>query len=162
MMNIKKKGQLKMAETIGALFVFFILLSIGLLAYMNYKKLDIQQKEEEYNRQIAVETALRISSMYELSCTTADVESTSCVDILKLNQTLLMLQNPQTRLLYSPVLSNTEVTLYELYPEKRNWSISKDLSADSNYDEFNIPVNILDPISEQKSYGYYQIRVGTS
>ncbi len=73
-----------MFETIGVLFVFFILLAFGLIFYAGFQKDSTQGIQDEHVELKLVSIAQTISSLPELKCSEQDSIDENCYDLLSL------------------------------------------------------------------------------
>jgi len=126
--NINRKAQLKMAENIGILVIFFILLVVGLVFYMRVQKEDVKIEASAKVSSDALVTAQRIASLPEIQCS-EPVESESgkqdCIDIYKLygfsNLKLDILEDFNSY--YFDIFRYSNVTVREIYPSQNEWNI---------------------------------------
>ncbi len=74
-----------MTETIAVMFIFFILLSLGIVFYAKYSQRQADTAEHERFGQKAMDMTLQAVFLPELICTNADAETGSnCMDLQKL------------------------------------------------------------------------------
>ncbi|MFC1723967.1 hypothetical protein ACFL0V_07565, partial [Nanoarchaeota archaeon] len=80
----KRKAQIKMGETIAILFIFFILLVVGAVFYMNIARSSMKKDIQESYDLKAIELAQVISFLPEVQCTESNVVRASCFDLYKI------------------------------------------------------------------------------
>ena len=74
-----------MTETIAVMFIFFILLSLGIVFYAKYSQGQAQAAEHERFGNKAMDMTLQAVFLPELICTNAEAETESnCMDLQKL------------------------------------------------------------------------------
>lgn len=74
-----------MTETIAVMFIFFILLSLGIVFYAKYSQKQAEAAEHERFGQKAMDMTLQAVFLPELICTNAEAETGSnCMDLQKL------------------------------------------------------------------------------
>src|SRR3989338_11111792 len=79
-----KKAQIQMGETIGVVFVFMILVTLGFIFYGFVAKTGAQEKQQENVQLDAVKKAQIISSLPELQCSEDNDVTENCVDYYRL------------------------------------------------------------------------------
>ena len=119
----KKKGQMQMMETIGVLFIFFILVVFGMIFYFKYQQIALQDKQEELTAARAMDTTLVALFLPELQCSRAEAESEdNCIDISKLqalNETMSSYSNDY----YFNIFSYSRIYVEMVYPTNYSWTI---------------------------------------
>jgi hypothetical protein len=118
-----KRAQVRMAETIGVLFIFFVLLLFGIIFYYQYQKVAIKERQEEILATRAMDTTLKTLFAPELFCSKGDAEpEANCFDLHKLehaNETFFL----HTTDYYYDVFSFSKITVVQLYPDLDNWTL---------------------------------------
>lgn len=158
---IGRRAQIKMGETIAIMFVFFILLVIGAVFYMNLQRTTVHREIEEAYQLRAVELAQTISFLPEAQCTESNVVKASCFDLYKLiglsvvaNKTL----NPGGFDFYSREFGTTTIKLVKLYPPGGEWVL-----FDNPKEEFasapveHIPISLYNTTSDNYYFGVLEI-----
>src|SRR3989338_2459293 len=79
-----RRGQVQMGETIAVLLVFFFLIVIGMVFYVNVIKSKSAAAKDENSQLEAVSALKRALTLPELSCSRQDISTGDCVDLLKL------------------------------------------------------------------------------
>ena len=81
---MKRKGQVRMTETIAVLFIFFILVLFGIIFFYKYQTIALKEQQEELLGARAIDTTLKVLFMPELSCTKGEAEpEDNCFDLIK-------------------------------------------------------------------------------
>lgn len=103
-----------MTETIAILFIFFILVALGISFYAKYTTIAFEEQQGELLRQKAIRTTLHALFLPELICSqgTAELEE-NCVDMLKARHFPEIADD-----YYFDIFSYATVSLHQLYPEE--------------------------------------------
>jgi len=113
---MKKKSQMQMMETIGVLFIFFILVAFGFKFYgivmqKNYDKMMYEQFQLN-----TIQVAQSVAFMPELKCSEDIVkEREDCIDLLKLLGAKDIINDNKVD--YYDSLGYAKVTVDQIYPE---------------------------------------------
>jgi len=122
-MDKKKKAQIHMTETIAVLFIFFILVSLGIVFYYKYSQVAFKEKQQELLANRAIETVLYTLFLPELECSKGEAESEdNCVDVMKLrqaNNTFLKYLDDY----YFDLFSFSTIMVHQTYPKNQTWVI---------------------------------------
>ncbi|MBI2666156.1 hypothetical protein HYX13_00940 [Candidatus Woesearchaeota archaeon] len=122
----RKRGEVQLMETISILFIFFILVSLGILFYAKYKSVAFQHQQDAFQEARARELTLRIVYLPELQCSKSQAEAEEhCVDMLKVNGLEDWKNTLEEKFTdyYFDIFSYAKVTLYQIYPEEQEWEI---------------------------------------
>ncbi|NOZ80661.1 MAG: hypothetical protein GXP63_03215 [DPANN group archaeon] len=79
-----RKAQIQMGETIVVVFIFIILITFGIIAYVNQQTSNIDEQKSEQNGLRATEVVLRALYLPEIRCSFDDVPVHNCIDLGKL------------------------------------------------------------------------------
>ena len=79
-----KKAQIKMTETFAILFIFFILLVLVVSFFAKFQKVGFDRAKAEKTDLRSIETVQKVASLPELQCSTKDIVTEACYDLLKL------------------------------------------------------------------------------
>jgi hypothetical protein len=156
-----RKAQIKMGETIAIMFVFFILLIVAAVFYMNLQRSTVKREIQEVYELRAVELAQTISFLPEAQCTESNVVRASCFDIYKLiglsqvtNQTL----NPAGHLLYAREFGTTTIKLVKLYPTGGEWMLYDNPKLNfTNAPVTHIPIMLFNTTSDKYYFGVLEV-----
>jgi len=103
-------------ETIGVLFIFFVLVLFGLIFYFKFQQISLEQKEEELLANDAMDITLTALFMPEFQCSRGSAESEdNCIDMSKLrafNQTISDYINDY----YFNIFGFSKISITEVYP----------------------------------------------
>jgi hypothetical protein len=122
---MKKKAQIQMMETISTLFIFFILIVIGLIFYFNLAKTSIQEKTDQFQDLSRVQVAQLASTLPELQCSQENVIKANCFDMMKLDSASkengIVYTNKN---FYFDLMLFSNITVRNIYPEQvKEWNI---------------------------------------
>jgi hypothetical protein len=147
-----------MMETIAVMFVFFILVVLGFVFYSNVLKGNIEIQREESIQLQAIEVAQRASTLPELQCSEDNIVSDNCIDLLKLEAAAEAIQDNE--LFYFDRLLFSKITVREVYPESYQWMLyDRPLDDFSDKIVSNIPISLLDPITNKNSFGVMTVEL---
>ena len=159
--KVSRKSQIKMGETIAIMFVFFILLIIGAVFYMNIQRTTVQREIAEAYELRAVELAQTISFLPEAQCTESNVVKASCFDLYKLiglSEVSDKALNPKGFDFYSREFGTTTIKLIKLYPPGGEWVL-----FDNPKEDFvsapveHIPISLYNTTSDKYYFGVLEI-----
>jgi hypothetical protein len=116
----QRKGQINMMETIGVLFIFFILVLFGLIFYFKFQEVSFSQKEVERSAFNAIDLTLVTLFLPELQCSDGIAEADdNCVDIIKLRALQEIMQNDDLNYrneYYFNLFGYSTITVREVFP----------------------------------------------
>ena len=121
-----KKAQMQMMETIGVIFIFFVLIMFGSIFYFKFQEISFQNKQEELLAQQAMDTTLITLFFPEVQCSQGDSEAEdNCIDMVKvraLNQ--MMDENPRyVTDYYFNIFGYANISVNMVYPINYSWNI---------------------------------------
>jgi hypothetical protein len=153
-----RKAQIKMGETIAIMFVFFILLIVGAVFYMNLQRSTVTREIQEAYELRAVELSQIISFLPEAQCTDSNVVKASCFDIYKLIGLSKVTATPKGLTLYEREFGTTTIKLIKMYPEGGEWIL-----YDNRKEEFtsapvtHIPLALYNTTSDKYYFGILEV-----
>jgi len=148
-----KKAQIMSMETIAVLLVFFIILMFVFIFYISFRSGAIEEKQEEFHSQQAVQIAMEVANLPELECSGAGIElGVDCFDKLKIEALSDLMQGSiELRAgIYQEKFGNSKIMIREIYNmgqiKETNWTIY-DREPENKKDEFVFQnlVSIHDP-----------------
>jgi len=141
-----------MLETMAVLFIFFLLVVMGLVFYAKVLSGNIDFQKEESIQLNAIEIAQRASSLPELQCSLDNIVSDNCIDIIKLDVASDILV--ENEVFYYDRLLFSRITVREIYPGNNEWTLYDRPREDSEDKRVTqIPISLFDPISNKNSFG---------
>ena len=152
----RTRAQVQMGETIAILLVFFFLIVIGLIFYVNVIKAKAVVAKEENSQLEAISVLKKTISLPELQCSRQDIVSSYCIDLLKLEAASALM--PQNQEHYFDILGFSTVSVREVYPISRNYTLYRSsLEKYTSKSSTNTPISLLDPISGTSAFGIITI-----
>ena len=157
-----KNAQIQMLETISVLFIFFVLVLIGLVFYSSIIRSNIEIQKEESVQLKAIEVAQRSSSLPELQCSEDNIISDNCIDIIKLEAAIEVMRENEIH--YYDRLLFSRITVTRIYPEnivgKSEWTLyDRSLEDFSNKILTNIPISLFDPVENKNTFGVMTVEL---
>jgi len=145
-----------MAETIAILFVFFVLIIIGIIVYGTYQRFSLKTTAEEVEESQMVDIAKNIPNLAEIRCSTAAREVTNCIDVIKLESFAEFINesnDPVKIKHYKDLLGNSNLTVIEAYPNATSEPINfyDSYTEREEYRTILVPVSLYFP--EEDTYG---------
>ncbi len=158
----RKKGQVQMMETIAVLLIFFILVVLGIMFYARVMRGNLAIEQEEALQLNAIQAASRASSLPELQCSEDNIVSDNCIDLLKLEAAAPIIRQPANEIYYYDKLLFSKITIYEVYPNDRDWTLyNRELTDYSNKIITNVPIRLFDPITDKSAFGVMHVEYYT-
>lgn len=108
-----KKGQLQVQETILVLFIFIVILLIGMIVFYRFSLQGLEEKRLNNERMRFNTMLVTIPEMAEITCSIYSQE-VSCIDIYK----LIAFKGINER--YRDRLGYMNITIYNIYPERND------------------------------------------
>ncbi len=126
--RMKKKSQMKMGESIGIIFIFILLVALGIVFWTKIKSATIQEQIGEEQTLQAIQVAQEISFLPEVQCSSENIISDNCFDIMKMEAMIEFLTQPplndEAMEYYSQVFRNSRLFVEVVYPYPgRNWTL---------------------------------------
>ena len=161
---MNKKAQTQIFETIAVLFVFFMLVAIGIVFYANIYKKNLQSEQEAQSQSKSVTISQRAMFLPELQCSDNNIIKDNCIDLLKLDSATAVVNSKESyKLDYYDLLEYSDVSVQEIYPDQsRKWKLySRKITNFKNSFITNAPVSLYDPASKSYSFGILTIETMT-
>lgn len=112
-LKMTKKAQLHLMESTVVMFVFFLLVMVGLTVYSNYQNAKIERIRIEMNEQKAVQIAKKVLFTPEIECSNNNARTLDCIEIQKLKPFVERVkQNPAY---YRQEFGNAKVSVRWVY-----------------------------------------------
>ena len=154
----ERKSQIKLGETIAIMFVFFILLIVGAVFYMNLQRTTVARDISEAYELRAVELAQIISFLPEAQCTTFNDVKASCFDIYKLISLGKVTATPKGLDVYSVEFGTTKIDLLVIYPFESNWTLYNNPKKDfKDAPVTHIPISLYNSSSDKYYFGVLEV-----
>lgn len=151
-------AQIKMGETIAIMFVFFILLIVGAVFYMNLQRTTATREISEAYELRAVELAQVISFLPEAQCTESNVVKASCFDSYKLKGLARVTATEEGKQLYENEFGKTKIKLIQVYPNSAEWVLYENKKENFvSAPVTNIPIMLFNATSDKYYFGVLEI-----
>jgi len=109
-----KRSQIQIGETIAVLFVFIILVFVGLIVYSGFERSKIRQKTEEHIGISATEVAQRALFLPEVACSSENIQRFNCFDMIKLEKSHAIMD--ANFLMYRDLLLESRIIVRKVFP----------------------------------------------
>ncbi len=157
------KAQMHMMETIAVLLIFFVLVLIGIIFYVNVMKGNLEIEAEEARQLEAIEVAQRAIHLPEVQCSKGmDIVTSDCVDVLMMEAFDSEGIVSKNQLYYHDRLGFSKIVVREIYPNenKPEW-VLYNLSLDKFKDKMTtyLPVSLKHSKENKYSFGIMQVDV---
>ena len=126
-MKQNKKGQMQMMETIGVIFIFFVLILFGSIFYFKFQEISFQERQEKLLAQKAMDITLISLFLPELQCSKGISEAEdNCVDLTKVRALQTALSGGGSNFIndyYFNIFGFANISVTMVYPEEYTWTI---------------------------------------
>jgi hypothetical protein len=148
---MNRKSQ-QMFEMIAVLFVFMILVAMGLVFYAKFRSSSMENDKSETSMLRAVKASQTILGMPELQCTSNNVVLEGCIDYYKASTFAASSKS------YFDALGASSIILTQAYPANPYYTVLYNATPLkwSRKGVINLPVIIYNPMvksSQSKSFG---------
>ncbi len=159
-----KKSQIQLAESIGVIVVITFLMVMGIVVYHRFRQESIQEQIREKKEIDAVSLSNTITSLPELKCSAFSSEGVSCLDLYKIKAISGYLKQKDNEInyyrdYYYDYFYNANISVMQVYPEEKTYTIYYEEGSTSNIDQIQVPVTIYDPVDETNGFGFLVIKV---
>ncbi|MBI4441330.1 hypothetical protein HY639_04120 [Candidatus Woesearchaeota archaeon] len=103
-----------MGENIAVLLVFTVLLVLGIIFYVQYKRGTVSEEVREQRIKSAIETAQRIAYLPEVQCSEDGIQRENCYDKAKIEAASDVMKNDKN--FYYSILGYSTVEIELVYP----------------------------------------------
>jgi len=161
--KLLRKAQIQTMETIAVLFIFFILIGLGLIFYGSYQKGKLNTKLVEIQSSKSIRLAQTVLNLPELASTRKGVSGSYVIDELKLDSLKFVIGNNQELRygLYQQKFGNSKISVKKIYPKTQEWIIyDNGIQEIKSQYTFFIPISIYNPLnlpSGTYSYGLLEV-----
>lgn len=166
-----KRGVMEMAETVGALFVFFILLILGVVFYARSTTVSTEESIAESFTKKSIAVSQVVMNLAELQCSRDNVIIPNCLDYerVKALEKLILYQKStdEDELVlgdkavqyYFDQFSFSTIELHVLFPEELDPIVFYDnppLNQQASSAIF-APISVYHPVEDIRSFGYLKV-----
>ena len=155
-MNLNRKSQIQVFETMAVLVIFFILIFIGFIFYGRMVRTDIGKESYQLSQLKSISTAQKVMFFPELQCSDDSLVTENCIDRLKLDSAAKVMRDNE--LYYYDMLEFSEINISTIYPNEQKWTVYS-RKPDTFKSRFitNVPVLIYDPLAKRNDFGIITI-----
>lgn len=153
-----KKSQIHMAESIAVLFIFFLMIGFGFIFYGRIQKTSLEETKSKNLDLESIEVTQRVSFLPELQCSSKNVITDNCIDVIKLNALITRLTPELQEELYFDVFKYSNITIIQIYPEEKRWVLYENIKEDASFVFTPVPISLYDPTTKKYSFGVLEVR----
>ncbi len=160
---MNKKAQIRLTETIAILFIFFILVALGIIFFYKYNQVAVKEKQQELLQARALDTTLKVLFLPELQCSKAEAEpEQNCMDLMKVRAAADVFSQ-HTSDYYIQLFSFSRISLHQVYPEREEWILYDKPAPDAEGNRVNtffiVALRDLGEAANAYGYGYLNVTV---
>ena len=149
-----------MGESVGILFIFFILVMFSFVFYMNVMQSSAKSDSEENIQLKAIGIAQKASFLPELQCSEENIRQENCIDLLKLEASANLLS--ENNLYYYDIFEFSDIKVKRVFPfgNAHEWILYNHSSSNysSKLSTF-IPTSLYDPETKKYDFGVLSVEV---
>ncbi len=151
---------MQMGETIAVLVVFFFLLVIGMVFYVNIATTKVEESRYKNTELEAVNVMKRALSLPELQCSHNNIVDEACVDRYKLYAADAAVEaNPSA---YFDLFGTSTITIFQIYPAPLSGEepvLLYDFKPATYSSRLNTstPISIYHPLTRTHAFGLMEI-----
>ncbi len=148
-----------MGENIAVLLVFTVLLVLGIVFYVQYKRGAIQDELREQRIKTAIEIAQRIAYLPEVQCSEDGIQRENCYDKAKVKGASTIIKNNPN--FYYGVLGYSTVEIASLYPspEEKTMLYDNKKPGMTSQELTQIPIALYVPEDDRYVFGVLRVVV---
>lgn len=154
------KAQVKFFETIGVLIIFFMLLVISFVFYMNYQKGQFRIQQEQKAVLASTEMASKSFLMPEFDCSILGAKVPNCYDKFKLRAFEALVKDSEAvRTNYFSIFGFATINITNVQPGGEYFTVydSRPLGKEPKRNIYRTTSCLLDPISGACSFGVVEV-----
>ncbi len=156
--DASRQGQLKMTETIGVMFVFFVLVIFGFIFYAKVEGVNYKGAVQDENEKKSVEIAQRAATLPELQCSSNNIVTDNCFDILKLDAMSSALKaDNNLQVTYYDYFESSKLLVKQLYPANKEWVLYQRTVNNTGSLFTPLPISLYDPITKRYNFGVLEV-----
>lgn len=158
-MFTKKKGQIEMSETVIAVFIFLVIFIIVFGFY--YSQFTSSIKASAYKEK-DTENLLLISAVMgsaEFYCSNNNVVENGCLDVTKINNFVVLMDNDGFANFYKNVFRNSRISVQQVYPKELDEIVFYEVGESSERFVRNVPILLYYPSLKEYNIGMLKVEV---
>lgn len=147
-----------MGENIAVLLIFTVLLVIGIIFYVQYKRGSMSDEIREQKIKSAIETAQRIAYLPEVQCSEDGIQRENCYDLTKIMAASKVIQDEKN--FYYGILGYSLVEVDKLYPDTGKITLYDNKKPGTvNQEISQIPIALYVPYEDRYIFGVLKVTV---
>lgn len=152
---IKMKAQMKIAENIMIMVVFFILLVLGFVFYARVSGGTIQKEAAEFRQKESIKVSQRAAYLPETRCSKMNKVIDDCFDIFKLEFAAeIMETDDDVKLYYFDTFGYAKIFIEEIYPDEKVYMLYDNVPEEySSKFSTPIPVSLFNASADSFALG---------
>jgi hypothetical protein len=155
------RAQIKMAETIAILVIFFFLVVFGFAFYVRIQGSSFIRQNDENSDLKSIQIAQKASFLPELQCSFKNVQKDNCFDLLKVDSFSVMLNKTEGDVYqhYYDVFGMSEIRIAKLYPADKEYVLYRpNLTGLEAYKMHRVPVSLYDATAKMYYFGLLTVK----
>lgn len=154
-LNKMKKSQVRIGETIAIMFIFIIIVVLGFGFYARIQRFSVASEIEETTDLRAIEITQLASHLAALQCSSKNIVVSNCFDILKIEAFRGVIEN--NKIYYYDEFLFSQITVEQIYPNKRTWTIYNNSREDSSASFTPVPILLYNSTSKIYNLGVLEV-----
>ncbi len=146
-----------MMETIAIMLIFFVIIVIGFTFYIKTSGYSQGQKIAKVQELESIRVSQAISFLPELQCSSKNIVKDNCFDMHKLNAFINL---PNKNNVYYPFFYYSDITVSEIYPSNKEWSVYNRTRSGSSY-KTSIPILLYNATTRSNAFGILDVKYYT-
>lgn len=150
-----------MGETIAILVIFFFLIIFGFSFYVRLQGTTIATMEKENADLKSIQIAQKASFLPELQCSSKNVQTDNCFDLIKIYAFSKLLNNTEADFYhyYYDVFGYTNISIKKVYPPGKEYNLYlPNVTGRGAYKLYRVPVSLYNATSRTYSFGVLSVR----
>ncbi|MFC1648981.1 hypothetical protein ACFL1B_06030 [Nanoarchaeota archaeon] len=158
------KGQIQTGELIMVIMIVMVLIIMGLVGYASFRKSGAEETQMDFAELRTVDVAQEIIGMEELKCSQSRESSSQCVDVLRIESFVGMMEGLPATSPVSNFYSNkfgpvkieiTQVYPAPVFPQPAYWLLYDGTPIEfTSATPLQLPVYLYDPVEQHNAFGY--------
>ena len=155
-----KRAQLRMAESIIILFIFFILLTFGIIFYAKISIYTGEKDVAEAKELSAENLRKKVRFLSEIQCTEAGNVEFDCYDLGKIKALKESIATTNYDYYAQNVFLQSNISFTGIYPDEEQIQLyAAPPDSAMGAESFQTPVTLYNPINDTYNFGYITIMV---
>jgi hypothetical protein len=153
-----KKAQIRMAETVAVLFIFFLMIGFGFIFYAKVQRTNLDDVRRKNLDLQSIEITQRVSFLPELQCSSKNVITDNCIDVMKVNSIDKLFTQQDLTNIYFDRFGYANITIIQHYPKPGRWTLYENLKPDASSRLTHVPISLFNATSKKYAFGVLEVR----